>query len=100
MRQLGSLLLFFGLGSIALHFIGYEFSVLIWIDNWGPEVGWAIRVGLVLAGCALYFIGMRGERAVEAPSPAQPAAPMQQPDMGAAPEQPAVGSEPAGTREQ
>ena len=42
-RSIGSLLLFLGAGSVVLHFIGYEFKLLMWIDNWGETAGWVIR---------------------------------------------------------
>lgn len=55
MRSIGSILLFLGAGSAVLHFIGYEFKLLMWIDNWGETVGWVIRGAMVVAGGALMF---------------------------------------------
>ena len=62
MKSFGSLLLFFGIGSIVLNFVGYEFSLLMWIDNWGETVGWAIRSGMVIVGAGLYFFTPSGEQ--------------------------------------
>lgn len=61
MKSFGSLLLFFGIGSIVLNFVGYEFTLLGWIDNWGETVGWAIRGGMIVLGGALYFLAPAGD---------------------------------------
>lgn len=60
MKSFGSLLMFFGIGSIVLNFVGYEFSLLMWIDNWGETVGWAIRGGMIAIGAGLYFFTPSG----------------------------------------
>lgn len=57
MKNIGMYLVIFGVGSIILNQFGYEFSILMWIDNWGETVGWAIRGGAILAGAALWFFG-------------------------------------------
>ncbi len=57
MKNIGGILLLFGLGSIALHFFNMEFRLLSWIENWGPEVGWAIRIGLAVLGLVLLILG-------------------------------------------
>jgi len=40
-----------------------EFRLLSWIDTWGEEVAWAIRVGLAVIGGALWYLGRRNEAA-------------------------------------
>ena len=45
--------------SIVLGFVGYEFSLLMWIDNWGTTVGWAIRVAIIVAGGALWLLAKK-----------------------------------------
>ena len=57
MKNAGSLLLFLGIGTIVLNFIGYEFAILSWIDNWGETVGWGIKGGMVVVGGALWLLG-------------------------------------------
>ena len=80
MKSIGWLLVFLGAGSFVLNLIGYEFKLLMWIDNWGVEAGWAIRGAMVVAGGVLLFLGMKGETAAEATAePAQPAE-FQQPE--------------------
>ena len=59
MQKLGGYLFFFGLGSIVLHFINMQFILLVWIDLWGENVAWAIRIGMTVVGGVLWLIGSR-----------------------------------------
>ena len=68
MKKIGGYLLFFGIGSIVLNFLNMEFIILSWIDLWGPEVGWAIRVAMVVGGAVLWFFGHKQEKAATAPT--------------------------------
>ena len=61
MKTAGIYLLIAGIGSIILNLIGYNFSLLMWIDNWGETVGWAIRGGAAVVGTILVLIGMKME---------------------------------------
>lgn len=61
MKSIGMYMVIFGLGSIVLNQFGYEFSLLMWIDNWGPSVGWIIRIGAIVAGAAMFFLGGNAE---------------------------------------
>jgi hypothetical protein len=63
MKSIGGYLFFFGLGSIVLDFFNMQFMLLAWIDMWGPTVGWAIRIGLVLVGGVLWLLGRNKENA-------------------------------------
>lgn len=56
MKNIGMYLMLFGIGSIVLNLIGYNFSILMWIDNWGDTVGWVIRGGAAFAGAGLWFL--------------------------------------------
>ena len=47
----------FGAGSIILHFLDMNFTILSWIDNWGNTIGWGIRIALVVIGVILFIIG-------------------------------------------
>lgn len=51
----------FGAGSIVLGFIGMEFSLLMWVGNWGSAVGWLIRGALIFVGVALLLMGDSAE---------------------------------------
>lgn len=57
MRNIGLYLMIGGAGSILLNLVGYEFTLLMWIDTWGATVGWAIRGSAIVAGAALWFLG-------------------------------------------
>jgi hypothetical protein len=59
MKQIGGLLLFLGLGSMVLYFLQMEFIVLQWIDTWGIEMGWVIRIGMAVVGAVLLFVASR-----------------------------------------
>lgn len=61
MRSLGVTLIILGLGSMVLNYLGIYFIVLYWIDNWGPNVAWAIRGGLVGLGVLMVLLGKRNE---------------------------------------
>ena len=61
MKELGLFLLLVGVISLALPFINsnIHYAFLTWVDNWGPNVGWAIRGGIVLLGLVLWRAGGR-----------------------------------------
>ena len=67
MKQFGGWLFIFGAGSILLGLVGYEFSLLMWVDNWGTTVGWAIRMAMIVAGAGIWFL--TGEEKAEESEP-------------------------------
>jgi len=76
MKSIGWLLVILGAGSFVLNLVGMEFRYLMWIDNWGTEIGWALRGALIVAGGVLLFLGMKSKGAAETPAaPASPAEP-------------------------
>jgi hypothetical protein len=56
MKTVGGYMFFLGAGSIVLYFMNYEFSILSWVDTWGVATGWAIRVGIAVAGAAIWLL--------------------------------------------
>ncbi len=62
MKSIGGLLVLLGAGSFVLNMMEREFTVISWIDNWGPTVGLAIRIGMIVVGGALWFIGHKKEK--------------------------------------
>ena len=58
MKQIGGLLCSSDWVDGAL-FPWMEFILLQWVDNWGPEVGWGIRIGMAVVGAILFFIGSK-----------------------------------------
>lgn len=61
MARLGGALFFFGLGSMILNLLGREFILMMWVDLWGIGVGWFIRMGMIIGGGLLWFIGQAYE---------------------------------------
>ena len=59
MKQIGGLFVLFGAGSFVLNMLGREFSLLMWIDNWGTTVGTGIRIGLIVVGAVLFYLGTK-----------------------------------------
>ena len=59
MRALGLLLLLFGLGTLAIHFMEVKVEWLAWMGNWGENVAWAIRGGAVVLGLLLLMSGKK-----------------------------------------
>jgi len=53
----GGFLALAGIISIALYFIDWNLSVLMWIDIWGPTMGWIIRIGVTAIGVIMFAIG-------------------------------------------
>ena len=63
MKNIGGLMVLLGAGWFVLGLFGYEFTLLMWVDNWGPTVGWVIRGVLIVVGAALWFMGDKQESA-------------------------------------
>lgn len=57
MQAIGGLLVLLGAGSFAIHFIGREFTLLSWVDNWGEGVGNGIRIAMIVIGGILWLLG-------------------------------------------
>jgi hypothetical protein len=67
MKSVGYYIAIFGAVSVLLHFFNLELRALSWIETWGSGVGWAIRIGLIVAGGALWFFGKQQETDVAQP---------------------------------
>ena len=65
MRSIGGWLFFFGIGTIILNLVGYEFVVVSWIDRWGETGGWVLRGSLIGVGVLLYVLGSATEESDE-----------------------------------
>ncbi len=60
--MLGGVMALLGASSALNYFVGMNVRLLMWIDNWGPAVGWSIRGAMIVVGAALYF-GLGGAKA-------------------------------------
>ncbi|MHA7843562.1 MAG: hypothetical protein ACX93I_09600 [Winogradskyella sp.] len=74
MRKIGGYMVFFGLFAIVLNFFDRVPSILMWIYEWGEGVAWAIKIGLVVAGAVLFFLGKPEAEDVELELPEEPKA--------------------------
>ncbi len=63
MKKIGSLMVFFGFFAIVLDFVNAVPRILAWIYNWGNNVAWAIKIGLLVIGALLWLAGSRQEQA-------------------------------------
>jgi hypothetical protein len=63
----GGFLALAGALSIVLQFIHFELVIFMWIDHWGPTVGWVIRIGVTVIGLVMLVIGwaMGGKKSTE-----------------------------------
>ncbi|MEN1678540.1 MAG: hypothetical protein AAGJ46_03035 [Planctomycetota bacterium] len=57
MQGIGGFLVLMGGGSFLLNLMNMEFRLLGWIDMWGPTTGNVIRIGMLVAGVALFVMG-------------------------------------------
>ena len=55
--------------AIVLNFLDRVPRLLMWIYNWGDNVAWAIQIGLVVVGGALYFLSPKEEEEVQETTP-------------------------------
>jgi len=57
MRKIGTYLALIGIALIVLPYFGLTLRFLDWINNWGATVAWAIKIGLIVVGAILFFMG-------------------------------------------
>ncbi len=69
MKGIGGFLVLLGAGSFVLHFMDMEFRLLGWVDNWGVAAGNGIRIGMIVVGAVLWYLGRQQE--VRAATPPQ-----------------------------
>ena len=60
LMNIGGFMAIAGIASIVMSFFDYNLKILLWIDMWGPTVGWVIRIALIVVGALLYFVGRAG----------------------------------------
>jgi hypothetical protein len=60
--SLGFFMVAVGAFSIVLNFLGRVPRLLVWVDTWGADAGWAIRIGITVLGLALVVLGKIGGR--------------------------------------
>lgn len=61
MKKIGSYMAIFGVLAIVLNFFDRVPSLLMWIYSWGDTTAWVIKIGLVVVGAILFFMGSKAE---------------------------------------
>jgi hypothetical protein len=56
MKRVGIYIALFGIAAIILPYYNRQLSILSWIDNWGETAAWAIKIGLIVVGVALFIM--------------------------------------------
>jgi Na+-transporting NADH:ubiquinone oxidoreductase subunit NqrB len=67
MQGIGGLLVLLGAGSFLLPYLGLQFILVSWIDNWGTAVGNGIRIAMIVVGVILWFMGRQQPAKTENP---------------------------------
>jgi len=67
MQSIGGLLVLLGAGSFVLHFMDMEFRLLSWVDTWGAGTGNGIRIGMIVVGAIVWYLGRSSQSSVETP---------------------------------
>ena len=57
MRKIGSYMAIFGVLAIVLNFFDRVPTILMWIYSWGETAAWGIKIGLIIVGAILFFMG-------------------------------------------
>ena len=73
MKKIGGYLAVIGIALIVLPYFGLTIRFLDWIDNWGEIVSWAIKIGLIIIGAVLFFMGKSATEETELELPKEEA---------------------------
>ena len=57
MKKIGSYMAIVGIAAIVMNFMNLVPRILMWIYAWGETTAWIIKIGLVVVGAVLYFMG-------------------------------------------
>lgn len=57
MRKIGTYMVIFGALAIVLNFFDRVPTLLMWIYSWGDIAAWGIKIGLIVVGAILFFVG-------------------------------------------
>ncbi len=59
MKSIGSLLFILGAAASIFGLMGRVPIVLGWINQWGENTAWVIKIGFMILGAALFMMGAR-----------------------------------------
>jgi len=57
--NLGGGIAFLGVLSFVLHLFGRDLKAFEMVDHWGPETGFAIRIGMIVVGIIIFFLAKK-----------------------------------------
>ena len=57
MKKIGVYIAIVGVALIVLPYFGLTIRFFDWVNNWGETVSWAIKIGLIVIGAFLFFMG-------------------------------------------
>ena len=69
MKKIGGYLAIIGIATIVLPFLNLQLRFLGWIDNWGETVAWGIKIGLIVIGAVLFFMGGSSKKPIAEETP-------------------------------
>ncbi|GAA4052609.1 hypothetical protein [Flavobacterium chungnamense] len=76
MKNFGGFLALLGIAAIVMNYLDRVPRLLMWIYKWGDDTAWAIKIGLVVIGGAMYLFGPKDEE--DAPEEASPKEPTEE----------------------
>jgi len=59
MKKIGSYMAIFGVLAIVLNYFDRVPTLLMWIYSWGDTAAWTIKIGLIVVGAVLFFMGSK-----------------------------------------
>ena len=59
MKSIGSLLFILGAAASIFGLMDRDLIVLGWINQWGQNTAWVIKIGFMILGAALFMMGAR-----------------------------------------
>ena len=67
MKSIGSLIFLFGVAAIVFGLMDRVPTLLQWIYNWGDSTAWAIKIGFVVVGAVVYYLGTKKKQEKQTP---------------------------------
>jgi hypothetical protein len=63
---IGFLLLFTGIVTLVLNYVGVDFFLLEWLYRWNVNASYVVRIIMIIAGTILIYVGQTDWDRVEA----------------------------------
>lgn len=59
MKKIGGYIAIFGVIAILAPFFNLKLQYFSWIYDWGETAAWAIKIGFIVIGAALYLLASK-----------------------------------------